>query len=74
MKPRPVTIERIDRALDTVAEVIDEFGDAYMPIFLRLERERDALAAEAADIDRVRQRLKTNRRRRTSRSPRFARA
>ena len=40
----PVTIERLDAALDKMALIIEAYGDAYVPIYERLERERDAMA------------------------------
>ena len=53
---KPVTIERIDRALDTLAVIIELFGDAYLPIFERLERERAELQNSMQTRKRVRER------------------
>lgn len=59
-RPEPVTAERIERALDGLARIMVDAGAAgraYLPIFVRLEREladmRDADDAMAAVLDRV---------------------
>ena len=39
-----VTIARVDAALDKLALIIEAYGDAYVPIYERLERERDVMA------------------------------
>ncbi len=36
-----VSVEKIDAGLRTIARVIDRYGDAYWPLFERLEKERD---------------------------------
>ncbi len=38
-----ITLERLEKAMATLAAVIERRGDAAWPIFERLERERDAL-------------------------------
>lgn len=48
MMPRPVTIAEIDDMLDKCADIYDlDGGEAIMPIFLRLEAERERLDAES---------------------------
>lgn len=44
---RPMTIERIDAALDTVARAVVDHGPAFRPIFERLEAERARFVREA---------------------------
>jgi hypothetical protein len=44
---------RIENALRVVAELL-EHDEAYLPIFLRLEAERDKLDARRAALDRAR--------------------
>ena len=63
-----ITIERIDRALDKVADAIVRFGDVYMPVYLRLEREREILVDQTSDMDRVRRRHADRQRQVTTRS------
>ena len=60
-QPEPVTAERIERALDGLARIMVEAGAegrAYLPIYVRLERElaamRDADDAMAAVVARAR--------------------
>ena len=38
-----ITLDRIERAMATLAAVIEKKGDGAWPIFERLERERDAI-------------------------------
>ncbi|MHA7888714.1 hypothetical protein [Roseicyclus sp.] len=45
--------ERIENALRVVAELLEQ-DEAYLPIFLRLEAERDKLDARRAALDRAR--------------------
>lgn len=49
--------ERIENALRVVAELLER-DEAYLPIFLRLEAERDKLDARRAALDRARAVLK----------------
>lgn len=59
--PRPVTVERIERGLDTLALAIERAGKKgrlYLPIFERLESERDRLLAENDIMARVQERLR----------------
>lgn len=44
---------RIENALRVVAELLEQ-DEAYLPIFLRLEAERDKLDARRAALDRAR--------------------
>jgi len=56
----PVTIERIERAMDEVALAIDMAGDRgaiYLPIYERLERELLACRAKLDALSSVRARL-----------------
>lgn len=56
----PVTVERIERAMDEVALAIDMAGDrgtVYLPIFERLERELQACRAKQTTLSSVRARL-----------------
>lgn len=60
-QPEPVTVERIEHALDGLARLMVDAGAAgraYLPIFVRLERDladmRDADDAMAAVIARAR--------------------
>lgn len=58
---RPITAERVESALDTLAWVISRAGsDANLlaPIWKRLEAERDRLVEEEAIINAARDRLK----------------
>ncbi|MER8408289.1 hypothetical protein NKH16_27080 [Mesorhizobium sp. M1307] len=62
--PEPVTLDRIDRALDTLALAIHKAGNkgrAYLPIYERLEREKKKLIAEMGAMLRVQERLKRSR-------------
>lgn len=52
----PITVERIERALDTLALVMvqsGEEGSVYLPIYQRLERELTELRAEEDAMSRV---------------------
>lgn len=56
----PVTIERIERAMDEVARAIDMAGDRgtiYLPIYERLERELQECRAKQTTLSSVRARL-----------------
>lgn len=56
----PVTIERIERAMDEVARAIDMAGDrgiTYLPIYERLERELQECRAKQTTLSSVRARL-----------------
>lgn len=56
----PVTIERIERAMDEVALAIDMAGDRgaiYLPIYERLERELVECRAKETTLSSVRARL-----------------
>lgn len=47
------TLAEVNHALCVVADVIRMHGTAYLPIFERLERERDRLQGEQARLDRA---------------------
>lgn len=56
----PVTIERIERAMDEVALAIDMAGDrgvVYLPIYERLERELQECRAKQTTLSSVKSRL-----------------
>ena len=56
----PVTIERIERAMDEVALAIDMAGDrgaVYLPIYERLERQLLTLRERQSTISAVKARL-----------------
>lgn len=56
----PVTIERIERAMDEVALAIDMAGDrgvVYLPIYERLERELSKLQETQGTLNAVMARL-----------------
>jgi hypothetical protein len=65
-RPRPVTAERLERALDRLAEIMIDLGDegrACIPIYERLDREllairraEDTMAAARARLTRSRDR------------------
>jgi hypothetical protein len=61
---------RIENALRIVAELLED-NEAYLPIFLRLEAERDKLKLRHAALDRARALLKeTPPRSQSGRAPR----
>lgn len=43
------------RALRIAARIVDEYGDAFLPIFLRLEREVAALEQRKSAVERARE-------------------
>jgi hypothetical protein len=47
------TLADVEHALRVVADVIRLHGTAYLPIFDRLEREKERLAREQAQLDRA---------------------
>lgn len=59
--PRPVTVERIARALDRVAEIIvsrSDKGEAWLPLYDHLERAMRDLQAKEKRLGEVRERVK----------------
>lgn len=59
-RPAPVTIERIERAMDEVALAIEMAGDrgvVYLPIYESLERELLDCSARQTTISSVKARL-----------------
>ncbi|MDH7805509.1 hypothetical protein P3T33_000626 [Rhizobium sp. AN67] len=56
---QPITIERVERALDKLAEIIvllGENGINVLPIYDRLEKELAALRSSGSQMDEVRAR------------------
>lgn len=52
---RKITEEEIEDGLNVVARLIDRYGDAYWPVFERLERELEERRSKAAKVkDRLR--------------------
>lgn len=45
----PVTLEKLDHAWAISAYLVKKFGDAYLPIFQRLQSEREAFMRNEAD-------------------------
>lgn len=45
----PITLEKLDHALAISAYLVKKFGDAYLPIFQRLQSEREAFMRNEAD-------------------------
>ena len=50
---QPITIERVERALMTVAYIVARHGPVYAPIFERLERELAELRAKGDPVERA---------------------
>lgn len=60
-KPQPVTAERIENALDTLARLMIDLGpegERCIPIFERLEQELAAIKSGQDKMSAVRDRLK----------------
>ena len=53
---KAVTPERLARALRVLAADIARFGPEVLPLFERLEREHDAMTAEARRIEEIKRR------------------
>lgn len=56
MKPQPITPERIERALDTLANIMVRSGPdgrVYLPLFENLEHELATLRAEEDVMSRA---------------------
>ena len=61
MRAQPITPERIERALDTLANIMVRSGPegrAYLPLFENLEQELATLRAEEDVMSRVRARAR----------------
>ncbi|MFK4824811.1 hypothetical protein ACI0FM_08485 [Paenochrobactrum sp. BZR 588] len=61
IKPRPVTLERIDRAMDRLAQIILDHGQEglqYLVIYERLEQEREIVLEQEGQLNKLRERLK----------------
>jgi hypothetical protein len=54
MPEKPITVERLERALAIAAYVVARHGDVYAPIFERLERELEEVRRRRAAADRAR--------------------
>lgn len=68
---KPLTIARLERALDVLASDIIAFGDRgreLLPIYRRLEKELSAMRAEDALLSSVRARVTQSQDRRAGRS------
>lgn len=52
-----ITLERLERAMGTLAAIIEKDGDAAWPIFERLERERDAILDKRRRLREARERV-----------------
>jgi len=62
--PKPVTPERIERALDRVAEIIVAYGDEghkFLPLYDRLEKELRACQAIDQRLADARRRFQRSR-------------
>jgi hypothetical protein len=60
-QPSPVTVARLERGLDRLAEIMVDLGDQgaqCLPIYERLEEELEALVAKTDQMAKVRARLK----------------
>jgi hypothetical protein len=61
IKPSPVTLERIDRAMDRLAQIILDHGHdglQYLIIYERLEQEREIALEQQEKLNELRDRLK----------------
>jgi len=54
-----LNIADYDRVLYRLAVIIDQFGDVYLPIYERLEREREDLVGRRDALERIAQRIKS---------------
>ncbi|MBW4709598.1 hypothetical protein KX928_17565 [Roseobacter sp. YSTF-M11] len=46
--------EQLEKALTVAAALVSEYGDAYLPAFLRIEAELEKRQAQTCAIDRAR--------------------
>jgi|GEM_PF-6772988 len=53
VKPKEITVERVERALAYCAYLITIYGSKVVPIFERLERELAALKQEQSTMERA---------------------
>lgn len=44
----------IEVALDVAAQIVDRDGEAFLPVFLRLEREVEKLTSQDSALERAR--------------------
>lgn len=71
LAPKPVTIERIERALDRLAEIMIDLGEdgpKCLPIYERLETELATLRDSDDKMAAVRERAKRSKDRTSARS------
>jgi molybdenum-dependent DNA-binding transcriptional regulator ModE len=52
------TYDELERCLDVAANLVTQFGDEYLPLFARLEKEQAKLAEDQASLDRLRARAR----------------
>lgn len=60
---QPITIERVERALDKLAEIIVLLGDDgvnVLPLYDRIEKELDALRTVHSKMDLVNERAQVS--------------
>jgi hypothetical protein len=57
---QPSLIERIERALDLLAEFIELDGDVYLPLYEKCEAELEELKRRESVKDRARRRLQAH--------------
>jgi molybdenum-dependent DNA-binding transcriptional regulator ModE len=57
------TYDELERCLDVVANLVTQFGDEYLPLFARLEKEQAKLAEDQALKRRAFERAQRNRKR-----------
>lgn len=50
----PITLQEIEEARDYVAYAVEKYGDAYLPVLRRLEREVEAARQKESPGDRAR--------------------
>ena len=55
MSSSPITVERIERAIDTVADMMVKHGLPLRPTIDFLEAERDKLLRQTTDMDYAKQ-------------------
>lgn len=61
MTKGPVTMARLERALDRLAVIMDDdpaSAPIYLPLFRVLEEELEKMRTQATDLDRIRARAR----------------
>lgn len=59
--PKPITLDRIDRAMDRLAQIILDHGQdglQYLCIYEHLEQQREAFLASENPLTKLRERVK----------------